>query len=107
MLNEFMFTKIEDKDIGNIWYQEDGATCNTAEATLDVLRPVLKTALSAAELMSFGHLRADYYIWSVAKDKCYVDKAETIEALKDNIREALVKYSCIQSIMSLKIDPVV
>ena len=49
MLNEFLFTKIEEEDIGNIWFQQDGATCHTAEATL---------ALSAAELMSFGHLGA-------------------------------------------------
>ncbi len=40
MLNKFLFTKIEEEDIGNIWFQQDGATCHTAEATLDVLRPV-------------------------------------------------------------------
>ena len=27
---------IEEEDIGNIWFQQDGATCHTAEATLDV-----------------------------------------------------------------------
>ena len=47
-LNEFLFTKIEEEYIGNIWCQQDGATCHTAEATLDVLRPFLKIALSAA-----------------------------------------------------------
>ena len=40
MLNEFLFTKIEEEDIGNIWFQQDGATCHTAEATLEILRPV-------------------------------------------------------------------
>ena len=40
MLKEVLFTKIEEEDIGNIWFQQDGATCHTAEATLDVLRPV-------------------------------------------------------------------
>ena len=39
MLNEFLFTKIEEKDIGNIWFRQHGAMCHTAEATLDVLRP--------------------------------------------------------------------
>ena len=29
-------------DIGNIWFQHDGATCHTAEAIPDVLRPVFK-----------------------------------------------------------------
>ena len=40
MLNEFLFIKIEHEDIGNIWFQQDGATCHTVEATLDVLRTV-------------------------------------------------------------------
>ena len=33
MLNEFLFTKFEEEDIHNIWFQQD-------ETTLDVLRPV-------------------------------------------------------------------
>ena len=57
MLNEFLFTKIEDYDLGNIWFQQDGDTCNTAEATLDVLRPFFEDH-KTAELMSFGHLGA-------------------------------------------------
>ena len=42
MLNEFLFTKIEEEDIGNIWFQQDGAIGHTAEATVDVLRPVFE-----------------------------------------------------------------
>ena len=37
MLNELLFTKIDEEDIGNIWFQQDGATCHTVEATLNVL----------------------------------------------------------------------
>ena len=59
MLNKFLFTKIEKKDIGNICFQQDSATCHTDEATLNVLRPVLKIALTAAELMSLDYV-ADY-----------------------------------------------
>ena len=28
-LNEFLFTKIEEQDISNIWFQQDGAKCHT------------------------------------------------------------------------------
>ena len=53
----------------------------------------LKIALSAAERMSFGHLGAeiglDYDLRGVVKDKCYADKPETIDALKDNIHEGI------------------
>ena len=40
MLIEFLLTKIEEENIGIIWFQQDGATCHTTEAMLDVLRPV-------------------------------------------------------------------
>ena len=33
MLNKVLFTKIQEKDIGNIWFQQDGATFHTANAT--------------------------------------------------------------------------
>ena len=33
----------------------------------------------------------DYYLWDAVKDKCYADKPETIDVLKDNIREAIGK----------------
>ena len=54
----------------------------------------LKIALTAAELMSFGHLSCDltpldYYLYGAVKDKCYADKPETIDAVEDNIREAI------------------
>ena len=50
----------------------------------------LKIALSAADLMSFGHFGAAiWHHWTnicgvTVKDKCYADKPETIDALKDN-----------------------
>ena len=76
MLNEFLFTKIEEEDIGNIWFQQDGATCHTAEATLDVLRPVVEDRVISR--------RADV-VWPSS----YADKPKTIDALKDNIRKAI------------------
>ena len=33
---------IEEEDIDNIWFQQDGATFHTAEPTLDALRPVFE-----------------------------------------------------------------
>ena len=52
MLNELLFTKIEEEDIGNILFQQQ----NSMFCAL-----FLKIALLAAELMSFGHLGA--VIW--------------------------------------------
>ena len=45
MLNEFLFTKIEEEDIDNIWFQQDGTTCHTAEAILNILRSVFEAGI--------------------------------------------------------------
>ena len=95
MLNEFLFTKIEEEDIGNIWFQQEDVTCQTAEATLDVLRPVFKYRIISRWADVVWPLRScdltpfDYYLWGAVKDNCYANKPETIDALKDNIREAI------------------
>ena len=67
MLKKFLFTKIEEEDIGNIWFQQDGATYHTAEATLDVLLTVFEDRIiTAAELMSFGHFGAAIcHYWTI------------------------------------------
>ena len=100
MWNEFLFTKIEEEDIGNIWFQQDGATYHTTEATIDVLRPVFEDRIISRRADVVSPPRScdltplDCYLWGAAKDKCYADKPETIDALKDNIREAIDDLSC-------------
>ena len=95
MLNEFLFTKIEEVDIGNIWLQQDGAMCHTAGAALDILRTVFEDRIISrtADVVwpprSCDLTRLDYYLQGAVKDKCYADKPDTIEALKDNIRETI------------------
>ena len=89
MLNEFLFTKIEEEDIGNIWFQQDGATCHTAEATLHIFRIVSRRADIVWPAQSCDLTPLDDYLRGAVKDKCYADKPETIDALKDNIREAI------------------
>ena len=79
----------------NIWFQPDGATCHTVEATLDVGRPVFEDRIMShrADVVwpprSCDLTPLDYYLWGAVKDKCYADKPATIDALKDNIREAI------------------
>ena len=110
MLNEFLFIKIEEEDIGNICFQQDGAMCHTAKATLDVLLTVFEDRIinRKADVVwppRTSDLTPLNYLWSVVKDKFYADKPETIDALKHIIRKA--KYSCTQSIACLKIEAIV
>ena len=88
--HEFLFTKIEEEDIGNTWFQQYSATCHTAEATLDVLRPVFEDRIISRRVdvvwapLSFDLTPMDYYLWGADKDK-----PQTIDGLKDNICEAI------------------
>ena len=74
--------KIEEEDIDNIWFQQDGATCHTAEATLDVLQIAISAAYWSPKSCDLTPLV--YYLWDAVKDKYYAVKLETIGALKDN-----------------------
>ena len=92
MLKESLFTKIKEEDIGNIWFQQDGTTCHTAEATVVVSRPVFEDCIisrRADVVWSCDLTPLDYYLWGAIKNKFYADKPETIDALKDNIRKAI------------------
>ena len=66
-----------------------------AEATLDVLRPVFENRIISRRADAVWPPRScdltqlDYYLWGAVKDKCYSDKPETNEALKDNIRKTI------------------
>ena len=89
MLNEFCSRKLKRRR-----FQQDGAT---TEATLDVLYPVFEDRIISRRADVIWPPRCcdltplDYYLWGTVKRKCYADKPETIDALKDNIREAIGK----------------
>ena len=65
---------------------------HTTDATLDVLRPVFKDRIISRKADAVWPPRScnltplDSYLWGAVKDKCYADKPETIDALKDNNR---------------------
>ena len=73
MLNEFLFTKIEKEDIGNIWFQQGDATCHATEATVDVLLPVFEDAviIRRADVIwppgSCDLSPLDYYLWGAVR----------------------------------------
>ena len=95
MLNEFLFTKIEEEDIDNIWFQQDGSRCHTADATLNVLRPVFQDRIISrrADVVwpprNCNLTQLDYNLWDAIKDKCYANTPDTIDASKDNLSETI------------------
>ena len=49
----------------------------------------------------------DYYLYGAVQDKCYAGKPEAIDALKDNIREAIGEMQLHTIDKNLKIGPLV
>ena len=45
MLNEFLLPKFEEENTDDIWFQQDGAPCHTANATIDLLRTVFENRI--------------------------------------------------------------
>ena len=77
MLNEFLFIKIEEIILALFGFNRTALHATQLFSAL-----FLNIALSAAELMSFGHfgVAVDYYLWGAIKDMCYAGKPETIDA---------------------------
>ena len=38
MITDFFVPALDDNDVDNVWFQQDGATCHTSHATIDLLR---------------------------------------------------------------------
>ena len=45
ILNEFLFQKIEEDDMDDIWFRQGGATCHMANVTIDLLRTVFENRI--------------------------------------------------------------
>ncbi|GFS73843.1 uncharacterized protein TNCV_1458721 [Trichonephila clavipes] len=78
-----------------LWFQQDGATCHTARATIDLLKDTFGDRL----ISRFGPVNwpprscdltpLDYFLWGYVKSLVYADKPETLDHLEDNIRRVI------------------
>ena len=57
-LYELLFTKNEEEDVGNIWFQQEALRDIQPKLYSMFCVLFLKIVLSAVELMAFGHLGA-------------------------------------------------
>ncbi|GFT84721.1 uncharacterized protein TNCV_2767301 [Trichonephila clavipes] len=74
-----------------LWFQQDGATCHTARATIDLLKDMFGDRL----ILRFGPVNwpprscdltpLDYFLWGYVKSLVYADKPQTLDHLEDNI----------------------
>ncbi|GFW55311.1 hypothetical protein TNCV_116971 [Trichonephila clavipes] len=75
--------------------QQDGATCHTARATIDLLKDTFGDRL----ISRFGPVNwpprscdltpLDYFLWGYIKSLVYADKPQTLDHLENNIRRVI------------------
>ncbi|GFU10943.1 DUF4817 domain-containing protein [Trichonephila clavipes] len=92
MITNFFITELNNHDVQELWFEQDGATCHTARATIDLLKDTFGDRL----ISRFGPVNwppkscdltpLDYFLWSYVKSLDYADKQQTLDHLEDNIR---------------------
>ncbi|GFV01667.1 putative LOC100569746 [Trichonephila clavipes] len=95
MITNFFIPELNKHDVQELWFQQDGATCHTARATIDLLKDTFGDRL----ISRFGPVNwpprscdltpLDYFPWGYVKSLVYADKPQTLEHLEDNIRRVI------------------
>ncbi|GFX51447.1 uncharacterized protein TNCV_3103801 [Trichonephila clavipes] len=95
MITNFFIPELNNHDVQELWFQQDGATCHTARATIDLLKDTFGDRL----ISRFGPVNwpprscdltpLDYFLWGYAKSLVYADKPKTRDHLEDNIRRVI------------------
>ncbi|GFY24640.1 putative transposable element [Trichonephila clavipes] len=95
MITNFFIPELNNHDVHELWFQQDGATCHTARATIDLLKDTFGDRL----ISRFGPVNwpprscdltpLDYFLWGYVKSLVYADKPQTLDHLEDNIRRVI------------------
>ncbi|GFT04461.1 HTH CENPB-type domain-containing protein [Trichonephila clavipes] len=91
MITNFFISELNNHDVQELWFQQDGATCHTARASIDLLKDTFSDHL----ISRFGPVNwpprscdltpLDYFLWGYVKSLVYADKPQTLDHLEDNI----------------------
>ncbi|GFT32581.1 uncharacterized protein TNCV_3145351 [Trichonephila clavipes] len=95
MITNFFIPELNNHDVQELWFQQHGATCHKARATIDLLKDTFGDRLSSR----FGPVNwpprscdltpLDYFLWGYVKSLVYADKPQTLDHLEDNIRRVI------------------
>ncbi|GFV50437.1 uncharacterized protein TNCV_626801 [Trichonephila clavipes] len=90
MITNFFTPELNNHDVQELWFQQDGATCHTARATIDLLKDTLDDRL----ISRFGPVNwpprscdltpLDYFLWGYVKSLVYADKPQTLDHLESS-----------------------
>ncbi|GFW30350.1 transposon Tf2-6 polyprotein [Trichonephila clavipes] len=95
MITNFFIPELNNNNVKELCFQQDGATCHTDRATIDLLKDTFGDRL----ISRFGPVNwpprscdltpLDYFLWGYVKSFVYADKPQTLDHLEDNIRRVI------------------
>ncbi|GFW22249.1 transposable element Tc3 transposase [Trichonephila clavipes] len=98
MITNFFIPELNNHDVQELWFQQDGATCHTARDTIDLLKDTLGDRL----ISRFGPVSwpprscdltpLDYFLRGYVKSLVYADKPQTLDHLEDNIHRVIAEF---------------
>jgi len=90
MIEDFLLPRIQNRP--EVWFQQDGATAHTARETMQLLRQCFGNKIIARNgnvnwpSRSPDLTSPDFFLWGYLKEKVYINKPQTLQKLKENIR---------------------
>ncbi|GFW02369.1 DUF4817 domain-containing protein [Trichonephila clavipes] len=95
MITNFFIPELNNHDVQELWFQQDGAICHTARATIYLLKDTFGDRLISRFRPANWPPRScdltplDYFLWVYVKALVYADKPQTLDHLEDNIRRVI------------------
>ncbi|GFW59173.1 transposable element Tc3 transposase [Trichonephila clavipes] len=91
----YVETPLHPEKLIELWFQQDGATCHTARATIDLLKDTFGDRLISRSgpvnwpPRSCELTPLDYFLWGYVKSLVYADEPQTLDHLEDSIRRVI------------------
>ncbi|GFT25622.1 putative DD41D transposase [Trichonephila clavipes] len=95
MITNFFFPELNNHDVQELLFQQDGATCHTARGTIDLLKyPFGDRLISRFGPVNWPPRSCDstpleYFLWGYVKSLVYADKPQMLDHLEDIIRRVI------------------
>ena len=95
MINEFLWPELEEMDVDDVYFKQDGATCHTSDETIGLLREKFPGRVISRnsdynwQPRSCDLTPLDFFLGGHVKDKVYADVPQSIHEVKEKISAVL------------------
>lgn len=95
MIRQFFLPALNEMNLDNVWFQQDGATAHTSRVSMGVLRAAFPERLISLRgdvnwpARSPDLAPPDFFLWGYLKSLVYQNRPNTLDDLRNNIRAVI------------------